>query len=635
MLRPLVLSVVFAAVLALPSASASASQRFAAPTGAGSVCSSAAPCALATAFAGAVTGDEIVLGAGTYTPGAALVVPSGLDVHGAPGAAASTVIDVTSLDVAGRIADLTLQTSSGPVLGLSGLGERLNILASGTAVGVGLTPGAVLRDSVVVTANAHGLVWFTGAGGRFDLINDTIDAGGSGVAVYMNSIAPKLGPASVAFVRNTVARGDAGDLRVLGVATQTLEASHSAFRPGSSTAVTDGGGNVAAAPTFFADGTDFHQLWGSPTIDAGLADPSTGDLDLDGRPRTSGASIDIGAYESPGIPPSPAAPPAGNLLVNPGAETGPGATDGSAQTAIPGWTTTPAFTAVRYGASGGFPDTLEAARNGGGANFFAGGPATASSTARQVVDVSGRAADIDGGRVSARLAADLGGFASQGDGATVTASFRNAGNAELGSTIIGPVGPVERAGAAILLRREATAAVPAGTRSIVVTIAATNAGGALQYDDGYADNLSLTLAPPPAPVAPAAGGGTAPGRPALSALQLTPSSARPGATTTLRVTLDQAARLRILVQRARPGVLRRGRCLAPRKGLKGHRCTRWTTVRTVDAAGTAGANAIRIALRAGKRALPPGTYRVRVAASSAAGSSGPVDVTLRIRRPRR
>lgn len=263
MLRLRVLLVALAAVAALPAASASASQRFAAPSGAGSVCSSAAPCALTTAFAGAVPGDEIVVGAGTYAPGVALDVPSGLDVHGAPGAADSTVIDVTSLDVEGRVADLTLRSSSGPVLGLSGLGERLKILASGTAVGVGLTPGAVLRDSVLTTENANGLVWFTGSGGRFDLVNDTIDAhGGAASAVYMNSIAPKLGPSSVAFVRNTIARGTGGDLRVVGVAPQTLEASHSAYRPGSSTAVTDAGGNVAADPDFFSGGLDFHQLWG-------------------------------------------------------------------------------------------------------------------------------------------------------------------------------------------------------------------------------------------------------------------------------------------------------------------------------------------------------------------------------------
>jgi hypothetical protein len=56
--------------------------------------------------------------------------------------------------------------------------------------------------------------------------------------------------------------------------------------------------NQTAAPLLvdFAGG-DFHQLAGSPTVDAGVDDPANGTADLDGNPRTLGAATDIGAYE--------------------------------------------------------------------------------------------------------------------------------------------------------------------------------------------------------------------------------------------------------------------------------------------------------------------------------------------------
>ena len=47
----------------------------------------------------------------------------------------------------------------------------------------------------------------------------------------------------------------------------------------------------------------------------------------------------------------------------------------------------------------------------------------------------------------------------------------------------------ERASVSNLLPRTASFAVPAGTRSIRVTITATRAQG--NYNDGYVDNVSL------------------------------------------------------------------------------------------------------------------------------------------------
>ena len=111
-----------------------------------------------------------------------------------------------------------------------------------------------------------------------------------------------------------------------------------------------------------------------------------------------------------------AAVPSGNLLVNPGAEAGPGAPDSSQQLPLPGWTVESTFTAVQYGAPA-FLTAADSAALGGGVNFFAGGPGGALSAATQVVDLSGAAAEIDAGQVTATLSALLGGFATQTDNA--------------------------------------------------------------------------------------------------------------------------------------------------------------------------------------------------------------------------
>ena len=189
--------------------------------------------------------------------------------------------------------------------------------------------------------------------------------------------------------------------------------------------------------------------------------------------------------------PAAADVPAGNLVVNPGADAGAGAPDSSALLPLPGWTVEGTLTAVQYGAPD-FPTATE----GGGANFFAGGPGGELSAAVQTIDVAAAAAEIDSGRVTATLSALIGGYDGQEDAATVTATPIGASGLELaGAATIGPVTQAERAGVTTLLRRAATARVPAGTRSIRVRIVATRSAGS--YNDGYVDTISLTLGGPP------------------------------------------------------------------------------------------------------------------------------------------
>jgi hypothetical protein len=195
-----------------------------------------------------------------------------------------------------------------------------------------------------------------------------------------------------------------------------------------------------------------------------------------------------------------------NLLVNPGAEAQTGGTDSSGGLPPSGWTVSGDETVVQYGASGGFPDPTVSAGIGGGSDFFAGGN-DATSSADQVVDVSAAAAGIDAGQTTATLSADLGGFDTQGDSAEVTATYLSAAGAALGTLTAGPVTEADRNGQTTLLPRSAGGPIPAGTRSIGVVLTSTRTDGA--YNDGYADNLSLTLGgagstsvTPPAPPPP-------------------------------------------------------------------------------------------------------------------------------------
>ena len=180
-------------------------------------------------------------------------------------------------------------------------------------------------------------------------------------------------------------------------------------------------------------------------------------------------------------------PSAGNLLQNGDAEAGAGAT-GNDVIPPPAWSTTGAFTAGRYGATG-FPP----APPGGGSNLFTGGPGQPLSTATQTVNVSSSAATIDAGQVQATLAALLGGWEGQEDSATVQATFLSASSGTLGSVTIGPVTAGDRGGKSMLLPRSASAPVAPGTRSIRVVITARRSSGI--YNDGYSDNVSLTLGP--------------------------------------------------------------------------------------------------------------------------------------------
>lgn len=181
-----------------------------------------------------------------------------------------------------------------------------------------------------------------------------------------------------------------------------------------------------------------------------------------------------------------------NLVKNGGAELGQSAADSTVITTIPGWVQTGQFTVVHYGASGGFPDLTVSKAIAGGKSFFAGGPSNPNSGATQTVNVGVRAAKIDAGKLNATLAGFLGGYSSQRDSLTVNESFLDASGQKLGALRIGPVTPVQRKSLTTLIAKSATGKVPTKTRSIRVALTAVRTDGS--YNDGYADNIKLTLA---------------------------------------------------------------------------------------------------------------------------------------------
>ncbi len=660
--RRIMMGVVAVACLALTApVAAQADTRFASPTGAnGAACTEQDPCSFLTALTLSLPAAEIVLLPGDYAVGVPFLLNGGRVLRGRDGAALTRITLTGAAEVTGaRLADVTISgTVSGSgtlvVTGAGGTAERVVLRAGGGSGGssaLQLFPGGLVRDSVIWSSGtSYGLyfVGFSSAALRAEARNVSVVTTAAGSSALRMNL-PNVGDPTqyTGRVRNSLFRGVAKDLDVVGAGNQELQIGTSDFRLAFSPLnadVVDLGGNIEGAPQLFdQSGGDVHQFPASPTIDKGVLDTFTGPSDVDGQPRVIGGAPDIGADEQPGPFQSPSPPPSGNLLVNGDAEAGPGAADASAKVAVPGWSTTLGFTAVRYGAPGGFPDAAEGTRIGGAANFFAGGPLTDLGTASQTVDVSRLAADIDAGRATAGLSGDLGGWGPQTDATDVTATFRSAAGASLGSLAIGPVSPVDRGGGVLLLRRSASRPTPAGTRSIEVVVRAVNGTSVVSYDDGYADNLALTLTTPPPPGPGPGPGGTVAdtSRPAIGGVRLSKRSFRRNASARARrprssqlsFTLSEAAGLRIAVQRRASGVRVKGRCIAPTRRQRRPRCTRWLSRGVITAKGAAGPNRVTVTGIVGGRSLPAGTYRLVITATDAAGNAASAtSATLTLKR---
>jgi hypothetical protein len=127
--------------LAVMAPSAAAATRYASPTGGGDCSSPATACSLATAFDGAVSGDEIVVGAGRYAAVGDLSddVARVLTIRGAVIGAGRPVLDDVALRLSSAgssVQDLTLRATGGlrPLTLVGGAGGR-RVLATWTQAG--------------------------------------------------------------------------------------------------------------------------------------------------------------------------------------------------------------------------------------------------------------------------------------------------------------------------------------------------------------------------------------------------------------------------------------------------------------------------------------------------------------------
>jgi RHS repeat-associated protein len=263
------------------------------------------------------------------------------------------------------------------------------------------------------------------------------------------------------------------------------------YQPGQTVILAIG---VQNAGTADASGTTIH-----------VVNPDSSVSTLAAFPVASGhTSSQQTTYTIPTIPPPPAPMPLPldtgvslfgvNLIVNGNGEAALGADSDNVAASVPGWNRTGNFTTVQWEGPGGFPNQVIPGPVNRGANFFAGGPNNGFSSAYQDIDVSSAASAIDGASVQYDFSAYLGGYASQGDNAVITADFKNTAGTILATITLGPLTSYDRHNSSGLWPRSATGSLPAGTRTITVTMNMTRQDGS--YNDGYADNLALVLAAP-------------------------------------------------------------------------------------------------------------------------------------------
>ena len=180
-----------------------------------------------------------------------------------------------------------------------------------------------------------------------------------------------------------------------------------------------------------------------------------------------------------------------NLVVNGDAEKGTGVTTRTAAAVkdIPGWTTTGNFTICQI--VNGMPADLRY-MNAPGKQYFAGGPTGGAATAKQTIDLSSGASEIDAGRVRFSLSAWMSnGGSTVGAVGKITATFLDSGGKTLLEyAIAGPtIAEIDSNG---MYSRYGSGFVLPNTRSVQLLVDLTSK--AVSFNGTSADNIAFTLA---------------------------------------------------------------------------------------------------------------------------------------------
>jgi hypothetical protein len=310
-----------------PNASA-ATQRYASPAGYGD-CSSASPCSITQAVAGATSYDEVIVSPGDYPLTATLSVPSHVTVRGVAGgprprllfSGANQAGVTQALDSSLRYVDIVqAEPWTRALIANAAVVDHAVVRgSSGKSCIAGIHQGSTIRNSVVVAPGSGATAICTEQhGGALTSTYRNVTAiatGSNGVAV--EAIAGGAATKTTVDLVNVIAKG--GPLGAsLSMATDgsgasaTITASHTNWAnyltSGTNTHYGDLGGNQGTPPAFVdAAAGDYREAAGSVTIDAGVDSAFNGASDLDGDPRALGTT-DIGADE---FVPASGAPPAG------------------------------------------------------------------------------------------------------------------------------------------------------------------------------------------------------------------------------------------------------------------------------------------------------------------------------------
>jgi hypothetical protein len=313
-------------VLAVPTG-ASAAVRYTAPSGSGPIasCPQADPCSFEDAldYGQVHDGDEISLASGHYSVASDLGTDKAVTIHGQPGSARPVITSSASTflyvnDPNAVVRDLIIDYTGGftALFIADGTVERVVVSASATACSL---REAVVRDTVCFSTQSPALRAGTANpdADSVKLRNVTAVSAGTSPSAWGIYVDAQQGNAVTVDAKTVIASGDdsaAGDVYASGGsggATAALNFSSSNYdtvlEVGGGSATDPGTGSNQEDPPLFVDvaSGDLHEAVGSPTIDGGELDPSSGTLDADGAPRTHGPAADIGAYEFVPAPPPP------------------------------------------------------------------------------------------------------------------------------------------------------------------------------------------------------------------------------------------------------------------------------------------------------------------------------------------
>jgi hypothetical protein len=312
-------------------AAANAAVRYGAPDGTGQdPCANPnGPCPLATALGQdrgttIARGDEVILAPGTYSgaqlPTESMSLIEGIDVHGVAGESRPVLL----FDTPGRATSLSVQPGDhvshleidgeikSPFLLTGGVVEDVIARSANVDTFACLqrkTGDLLVRDSACLASGARSAAFFLDGGSTVDLRNVTAVATGEesfGIRYDGN----RLGTGGDVKVNATAVIASGTDKDISAVSTlqafhAEIDLDHSDYRTtetmasgtSSTLSITPAGSgtDVEGQPLLASDG--YHQLPGSPTVDAGATDDLSGEFDLDGQPRTLGRAPDIGADE--------------------------------------------------------------------------------------------------------------------------------------------------------------------------------------------------------------------------------------------------------------------------------------------------------------------------------------------------